>query len=447
MDRKYLELYAITDRRWLKEGELLKDRVEEAILGGATMIQYREKELKGEELKREAESVKEVCSRYQIPFIVNDDVNLALEIDSDGVHVGQSDMDVKKAREILGKEKIIGATAKTVEQAAAAYEAGADYLGSGAVFGSSTKKDARYMSPDLLKEIASSVPIPVAAIGGIDETNAGELKGLPVAGAAVIKGVFGKANVRSGAADVKAALFGRPVVQCITNHVTVNDVANVVLSMGASPIMSHHIKEVSEVQGSATALLLNLGATDDYEAMKEAMKTALSLDHPVVIDPVGVGVSSYRRDFFNDLISVGSPACIRGNYSEILALSNDQSTLRGLDDDNREDDVKTRMKVVSGYAKKCGTVVAASGPVDIISDGSRTLCIEAGHPMQRRITGSGCMLSASIAAVYAISPANRTELAAGVCKYLGNAAGKAAASALSQGGGSMSFKLGFMDQI
>ena len=472
--RERLKLYAITDSKWLKnnnqdqrelnkdnspkEGESLKDKVEEAILGGATMVQYREKKLKGEELKKEALEIKEVCTRYRIPLIINDDVMLARDIDADGVHVGQSDMEITKAREILGEGKIIGATAKTVEQAQTAYKAGSDYLGSGAVFGSTTKEDAVCMPKELLREISQSVPIPVAAIGGINEDNAGELKGLPIAGIAVIQGIFGRDNVRQGAADVRAALYSRPVIQCITNHVTVNDVANLILSMGASPIMAHHIMEAAEVQDSASGLLLNLGATDDYDAMKEAMRTAAAYDHPVVIDPVGVAVSSYRRDQLRGLLDIAPPSCIRGNYSEILALYNNCATLKGLDDDrvlyDTENDLEERKRIVSCCASRYNTIVTASGETDIISDGRSTVCVRSGHSMQRRITGSGCMLSAAIASVFALSPADRMALTEGVCRYMGNKAFAAAQSDVNKDDKEnrppchpLSFKMRFMDSI
>jgi hydroxyethylthiazole kinase len=255
-----------------------------------------------------------------------------------------------------------------------------------------------------------------------------------------------------GAADVRAALYGRPVVQCITNHVTVNDVANLILAMGASPIMAHHIREAAEVQENASALMLNLGATDDYEAMKEAMRAASESGHPVVIDPVGIGVSSYRRDQLKALLDIAPPACIRGNYSEILALYDDRSTLKGLDDDrttedNKVDVPKERMEIVSRCASRYNTIVAASGSTDIISDGSRTVCVRSGHPMQRRITGSGCMLSAAIASVFALSPADRMALTEGICRYIGSRAAEAAGETMAQGDGSMSFRLRFMDMI
>ena len=447
MNRDIFRLYAITDGRWLREGERLEDKVEEAILGGAGIVQYREKELKGEELKAQALRIKEVCNRYGVPLIINDDVKLAADIDADGVHVGSSDMDVADARKLLGNDKIIGATAKTTDQAKEACRAGADYLGSGAVFGSETKADAKYMSMDLLEDITLSVPIPVVAIGGIDETNVSRLKGLPIAGVAVIHGIFGKRNVRQGAASIKGHLYGRPVVQCITNHVTVNDVANVVLAMGASPIMAHHIKEVSEVQEKASALLLNLGATDDYDAMKEAMRTAVKYSHPVIIDPVGAAVSSFRRDQAEELIKIGAPACVRGNYSEILALCRGRETLNGLDDDRTYDNIEEMKDVVCEYAARLGTVAVASGVTDIISDGRTTVCIETGHSMQRQITGSGCMLSAAIASQIAVCSRRELPYIAGTCKYIGDRAAKAAEEILKEEKGSMSFRLRFTDSI
>ena len=187
--RKHCLVYAVTDRAWL-HGRTLAEAVEEALAGGATMIQLREKELTGPALEAEARAVQKVCAAYGVPFIVNDDVELAARIGADGVHVGQTDMAAAAARSILGPEKIVGVTAKTVEQARAAAAAGADYLGSGAVFGSATKKDAKPMSPAQFAEICSSVDIPVVAIGGINSENMEELTGCGMAGFAIVSGIF-----------------------------------------------------------------------------------------------------------------------------------------------------------------------------------------------------------------------------------------------------------------
>ncbi len=209
MAKEELILYAITDRTWLKEGEKLSEQVEKAILGGAGAVQLREKKLKGEELEKLAIEIRDVCRRHNIPFIVNDDVKLAARIDADGVHVGQSDMDVEQARAILGPHKIIGATAKTIKQAKLAQKAGADYLGSGAVFGSTTKTDAKPMDLSLFTEICNCVDIPVFAIGGIDVHNVEKLAGTPLAGVAVVSGIFAADDITATTRALKEKLEGK----------------------------------------------------------------------------------------------------------------------------------------------------------------------------------------------------------------------------------------------
>lgn len=183
-------IYAITDRMYLRDGMTLDEAVERAILGGAGIIQLREKHLTGASLEELAISVQSVCKKYQVPFIVNDDVELAHKIHADGVHVGQSDMEMSKARRILGPNKIIGVTAKTVEQALAAQSAGANYLGSGAIFATSTKSDAKPLALSDFNNICESVDIPVYAIGGINSDNIDYLKGSKMSGVAVVGGVF-----------------------------------------------------------------------------------------------------------------------------------------------------------------------------------------------------------------------------------------------------------------
>lgn len=206
MDRKNLKLYAITDRAWLK-GESLAHQVELAIKGGTTIVQLREKHLQGQELETLALEVQQVCKRYHVPFIINDDVELAKKIDADGVHVGQSDMAVEQARAILGPDKIVGATAKTIEQAQIAEKQGADYLGSGAMFGSTTKTDALPMTTELLQQICKSVQIPVVAIGGITIDNVEQLKDCSIAGVAVVSGIFAQEDIEKAAQEFRAKLL------------------------------------------------------------------------------------------------------------------------------------------------------------------------------------------------------------------------------------------------
>lgn len=197
MKKEQLRLYAVTDRTWLGN-ETLYEQVEKALEGGATLVQLREKKLPEADVQKEAEELLELCHRYGVKLILDDDVELAAKVGADGVHIGQSDMELAHAREILGPDKIIGVTAKTVEQAKAAEAGGADYLGSGAVFGSTTKKDAIPMKHELLEGICHSVKIPVVAIGGITAENVLQLKGRGIAGVAVVSGIFACEDIKAG---------------------------------------------------------------------------------------------------------------------------------------------------------------------------------------------------------------------------------------------------------
>ena len=198
-----LRLYAVTDRTWLGK-ESLEEAVEAALRGGVTILQLREKRASHEELVKTAMRLKPLCRRYGVPLIINDDVEAALEADADGVHVGQEDMAVAEARRILGPEKIIGASAHNREEALEAQRQGADYLGSGAVFGSSTKKDATTLSREELTAVCRAVSIPVAAIGGITEENCLELAGTGVSGIAVVSALFAAADKEEAAARLRA---------------------------------------------------------------------------------------------------------------------------------------------------------------------------------------------------------------------------------------------------
>lgn len=200
--RKSLVLYAVTDRHWTGEKSLLQ-QTEEAIKGGATFVQIREKNLEEEKFQEEAVLLKNLCGKYKIPFVVNDNVQLAEKIDADGVHIGQDDMNVQEARKILGKDKIIGVSAQTVEEAVLAEAQGADYLGVGAVFPTGSKDDAVEVPLETLKKICAAVKIPVVAIGGISKDNIFELKNSGICGISVISAIFGQKDIISAAKDLK----------------------------------------------------------------------------------------------------------------------------------------------------------------------------------------------------------------------------------------------------
>lgn len=201
-DSDMLLLYAVTDRSWVGR-QTLYDQIEDALRGGATMIQLREKQLSDDAFIAEAVQVHELCRRYGVPLIINDRVEVALRSGADGVHVGIEDAPVSEIRRQVGEQFIIGATAKTVEQARAAEQAGADYLGVGAVFPSPTKQNAIRITVPQLREICSSVAIPAVAIGGITLENLAELRGGGMKGIAVVSAIFAAEEITSATAALR----------------------------------------------------------------------------------------------------------------------------------------------------------------------------------------------------------------------------------------------------
>ena len=202
LEKDRLLLYAVTDRSWTGQ-QSLYEQIEAALKGGVTMVQLREKHLSEDELVAEAIQIKELCHRYEVPLIINDNVDAALKSGADGVHVGIEDAPVSKIRKRAGDDFIIGATAKTTEQAKAAEAAGEDYLGVGAVFPSPTKKNAIRITPQDLREICGSVAIPAVAIGGITEDNVSQIKGGGMAGVAVVSAIFAAQDIQKAAAELK----------------------------------------------------------------------------------------------------------------------------------------------------------------------------------------------------------------------------------------------------
>ena len=194
--RKMMKLYAVTDRAWTGK-QTLFEQAEAAMRGGITCLQLREKNMNKDEFLKEALEMKELCRSYNVPLIINDDPYIAVKSGADGVHIGQKDMSLKEAREITGNGMIIGVTAALPELAVKAEKEGADYIGSGAVFGSSTKADAKPLSHDVLREITASVKIPVVAIGGITRDNMAKLAGTGIAGAALVSAIFSADDIEA----------------------------------------------------------------------------------------------------------------------------------------------------------------------------------------------------------------------------------------------------------
>lgn len=197
-----LLLYAVTDRHWLGD-RTLYDVVRESLDGGVTFLQLREKDLDDETFFREAVRLRDMAREYGVPFVINDNVDIAVRMDADGVHVGQSDMEAGDVRALIGPDKILGVSAQTVEQAVLAEKRGADYLGVGAVFPTGSKDDADDVSFETLKAICEAVSIPVVAIGGITAENTPQLAGSGICGIAVISAIYGQKDIYKAAASLK----------------------------------------------------------------------------------------------------------------------------------------------------------------------------------------------------------------------------------------------------
>ncbi len=202
MDRKTMLLYAVTDRAWTGR-QTLYEQVECALKGGITCLQLREKHLDEDGFYKEAMEIGALCRSYHVPFIINDNVELAVRCRADGVHVGQHDRNAAEVRAVIGPERILGVSAKTVEQALAAQKAGADYLGVGAMFSTSTKLDASAVSHDVVRQICDAVKIPVVAIGGITKDNILQLTGCGVDGAALVSAIFSAEDIEKECRELR----------------------------------------------------------------------------------------------------------------------------------------------------------------------------------------------------------------------------------------------------
>ncbi|MFV0504254.1 MAG: thiamine phosphate synthase [Lachnospirales bacterium] len=198
---KDLLLYGITDKTWLRD-ETLAQQIEKSLLGGITLLQLREKDLSYVEFLREGFEIKKLTDKYKIPLIINDNIDVAMEINAHGVHVGQDDIALEECRQKLGEEKIIGVSVRNVEEALLAEKNGATYLGVGAIFGTTTKTDAKNVNVDTLKEITNAVNIPVVAIGGINKGNIPVLKNTGIAGVAVISSIYAQIDIKKSTEEL-----------------------------------------------------------------------------------------------------------------------------------------------------------------------------------------------------------------------------------------------------
>lgn len=201
-DKNHMRLYAVTDRAWTG-AQTLYQQVEDALKGGVTCVQLREKELDQEAFLQEAVALRALCRRYGVPFIVNDNVEVAVACGADGVHVGQEDMEAAQVRSRVGADMILGVSVHTVEEARAAVRSGADYLGLGTVFPTGTKTDVEQMPAQTLRAICAAVDVPVVAIGGIHKGNIGTLAGSGVDGVALVSAIFSAPDITGACRELR----------------------------------------------------------------------------------------------------------------------------------------------------------------------------------------------------------------------------------------------------
>lgn len=396
MNKIDYSVYLVTDRDIL-QGRDLCEAVEESILGGATVVQLREKYISFEEFVKLGKKLHKITQKYNIPLIINDNVDVAIKVGAEGVHVGQGDEELSKVRAKIG-DKIIGVSVENVEEALIAQEGGADYLGIGSIFYTGSKKD---------------INIPNVAIGGIHLDNVREVMKTKTDGVAVISEILGKEDIKEATAilknyvkeGIKMNNFAKviseirekkPIVYQITNTVTINDCANVTLAIGASPIMSFCEDELEDVLSFASALVINIGTMDKSmrKIVVKAGKIANKLGKPVILDPVGAGATQARKELVEKLLEKVKFAVIKGNVAEIKAIYGMKNeSNRGVDSVESSDNIE---EIAKELAIKYNCVIAATGKVDLVTDGKRVAKIENGDIVLGSVTGTGCMTGALI---------------------------------------------------
>ena len=420
--REDLLLYAVTDRRWL-QGKSLAEAVRESLQGGVSIVQLREKEMHGETLRREADAIKAVCRSFQVPFLVNDDVETALAVGAEGVHIGQEDMSAVEARRLLGDGKILGVSAQTVAQAKEAEAAGADYLGVGAVFATGTKADAQDVSIDTLKEICRAVTIPVVAIGGITKENLPLLSGTGIAGAAVVSAIFAQPDIERASRELREILKGGAGIQADLKTMLAHGV------YGMSAIAAMTAQNTQGVTAIQKATPEFLGAQLDCvfsDIPPDAVKTGMvfsadlieaaadRLKHyrarNIVVDPVMVATSGAR------LLDESASASLKSLLFPLAALITpnlmEAEALAERKIENRHDMEEAAKTLQSGY----GCAVLCKGG-HRIGDADDLLCDENGlfwlkgeRVDNPNTHGTGCTLSSAIASNLALGFDLRTAV-------------------------------------
>jgi thiamine-phosphate diphosphorylase/hydroxyethylthiazole kinase len=444
--------------------------VEQALRGGVGIVQYREKHADTGVMIEVAAKLHALTQKYNVPLLVNDRLDVCQAVGAEGVHIGQDDMDVVQARQILGPDAIIGVTASSPQEAEKAIKDGADYLGIGTAFATPTKTDTKHIIGTRgLQHILSTCDtgteksIPCVAIGSINASNVQRVLHQSASGTNRLNGVA-VVSALVAAADAEAAarnlldLFrsskdtfyaavppGKPRVTelealiaqvpgiikkhvssnklChnMTNTVVQNFVANVCLATGASPIMSENGPEAPDLAKLGGALVINMGTAtpEKIATFLEGMRAYNAVGAPILLDPVGGGATAVRRAAIKTLLTGGFFSIIKGNEGEIGAVAGTSTTQqRGVDSGPSTATEGDKAALVRSLAQRERCVVLMTGQTDYLSDGVWTLAIRNGSAFLGRITGAGCALGAVIASYVALHPDDKFLAAlAGILHY------------------------------
>ncbi|KAK2762572.1 hypothetical protein FQN54_000745 [Arachnomyces sp. PD_36] len=492
-DKIDLSLYLVTD----STPELLRGRdictvVEDAIQGGVTIVQYRDKKSDTGVQISTAAKLHEVTKRYNVPLIINDRVDVALAVGAEGVHLGQDDMNVREAKKILPPTSIIGVSVSSIDEARDAVDGGASYLGIGTMFATPTKTNTKNIigpvgTRQILGYLASaSRAIGTVAIGGINLSNVQRViyqsrspkKGLD--GVAIVSAIFAAEDVKAAATSfsklvttdppfattlsaerpcdtlilqkeipgvVTKIVQAHPLCHNMINYVVANFAANVALAIGASPIMSGYGVEAGDLSTCGGSLLINMGTMTDQSMPNylQAIKAYNSRGSAVVLDPVGAGATEVRKNAVKELMAGGYFDLIKGNEGELKQIWGKTSRQHGVDSGPTTMNNREKATMVRDLAQKERNVVLLTGNIDYLSDGARIFAIGNGHPLLGEVTGTGCALGTTLTSFLAVHKSDKLLAVLSGLLMFEIAAENAAAKEYVHGPGS--FVPAFLDEL
>ncbi|KAF2156730.1 Hydroxyethylthiazole kinase [Myriangium duriaei CBS 260.36] len=492
-------LYLVTDNTPAILGHKnLVETVKQAVEGGVTIVQLRDKTSETKDLIKIANQLHEICLAHHVPLIINDRLDVALASEAEGVHLGQDDMDVSSARALFdaaGRKAIIGATVNTDAEAEKACKDGADYLGIGTVFATPTKENTKFIIgtaglQHILQTVHQISPhMPTVCIGGINKANLQRViyqSATPdgsksIDGVAIVSAIMAAQDPKEATTNllrlvkspppfvhsqlelsnlnrgsilavvptiIKRMAATKPLCHNMTNLVVQNIAANVAICIGASPIMSNNPAESADLASLGGSLVINMGTTtpEVRAAHIASVQAYNAVGGPVLLDPVGAGATASRREGVKALMAGGYFDVIKGNEGEIRTVAGDgEVKQRGVDSGASTLDLQGRVTLVSRIARRERNVILMTGETDVVSDGRRTVAIKNGHAWLGEITGSGCTLGTAIAAVLAIEREDKLLAAVAAILMFEIAAERAAARSEVRGPGT--FVPVFLDEL